>query len=175
MPPAGARADTRTSFRILGALSLCHLLNDMMQSLLPAIYPMLKLNLGLSFSQIGLITLTNQVTASLLQPIVGHYNDRRSYPYALSMGMAFSFAGMLLLWRVGNWFRNHRLAASSAHLDVARHSPLSRKTLVVLAMLMMLIFSKYVYLASLGSYYTFYLITRFHVSMQSAQVHLFLF
>ena len=72
MPPAGAPESTRTSFRILGALSLCHLLNDMMQSLLPAIYPMLKLNLGLSFSQIGLITLTNQVTASLLQPIVGH-------------------------------------------------------------------------------------------------------
>jgi len=262
MPPAGATTSTRTSFRILGALSLCHLLNDMMQSLLPAIYPMLKLNLGLSFSQIGLITLTNQVTASLLQPIVGHYNDRRSYPYALSMGMAFSFAGMLLLamesnyrgvvvaaalvgigsavfhpessrmarlasggrhgfaqsffqvggnagsslgpllvaffvlqhgqssiawfsiaalvgmallWRVGDWFRQHPSAAAAAHREVPGRVHLSWRTMVALVMLMMLIFSKYVYLASLGSYYTFYLITRFHVSMRSAQVHLFLF
>jgi FSR family fosmidomycin resistance protein-like MFS transporter len=262
MPPAGARADARTSFRILGALSLCHLLNDMMQSLLPAIYPMLKLSLGLSFGQIGLITLTNQVTASLLQPMVGHYNDRRSYPYALSLGMAFSFAGMLLLamegsyrgvvmaaalvgigsavfhpessrmarlasggrhgfaqsffqvggnagsslgpllvaffvlqrgrisiawfslaalvgmallWRVGDWFRQHRSAASVAHRDVARRVPLSRRTAIALAMLMMLIFSKYVYLASFSSYYTFYLITRFHLSIRSAQIHLFLF
>jgi FSR family fosmidomycin resistance protein-like MFS transporter len=262
MPPAGAPADTRTSFRILGALSLCHLLNDMMQSLLPAIYPMLKLSLGLSFGQIGLITLTNQVTASLLQPMVGHYNDRRSYPYALAFGMAFSFAGMLLLafegsyagviaaaalvgigsavfhpessrmarlasggrhgfaqsffqvggnagsslgpllvaffvlqrgqrsiawfslaalagmaflWRVGDWFRQNPAAASAAHRDVARRVPLSRRTVVALLMLMMLIFSKYVYLASLGSYYTFYLITRFNVSIRSAQIHLFLF
>ena len=96
-------SQTKTVFAVLGAISFSHLLNDMIQSLLPAIYPMLKLNLGLSFSQIGLITLTNQVTASLLQPIVGHYNDRRSYPYALSMGMAFSFAGMLLLAWVGTW------------------------------------------------------------------------
>jgi FSR family fosmidomycin resistance protein-like MFS transporter len=262
MPPAGAHTDTRTSFRILGALSFCHLLNDLMQSLLPAIYPMLKLNLGLSFSQIGLITLTNQVTASLLQPMVGHYNDRRSYPYALSMGMAFSFAGMLLLafegsfrgvlmaaalvgigsavfhpessrmarlasggrhgfaqsffqvggnagsslgpllvaffvlqhgqvslawfsiaallgmaflWRVGNWFRKLPSAASAAHHDVASRVPLSGRTVAALVILMLLIFSKYIYLVSLGSYYTFYLITRFHVSMRSAQIHLFLF
>ena len=262
MPPAGAQEKTRTSFRILGALSLCHLLNDMMQSLLPAIYPMLKLSLGLSFGQIGLITLVNQVTASLLQPIVGHYNDRRSYPYALSAGMAFSFAGMLLLamegsfrgvvaaaaligigsaifhpessriarlasggrhgfaqsffqvggnagsslgpllvalfvlsrgqksiawfslagivgmlllWRVGKWFQRSPSAASVAHHDAARRVPLSRRTVTALAMLMMLIFSKYVYLVSFGSYYTFYLITRFQVTMRSAQIHLFLF
>src|SRR5437764_9111133 len=87
----------RTSFQILGTLSFCHLLNDMVQSLLPAIYPMLKLSLGLTFGQVGLITLFNQVTASLLQPIVGHYTDRRPHPYSLTWGMASTLAGILLL------------------------------------------------------------------------------
>src|SRR5436190_13412485 len=262
MPPAGVSSDTRTSFRILGALSFCHLLNDLMQSLLPAIYPMLKLNLGLSFSQIGLITLTNQVTASLLQPMVGHYNDRRSYPYALSVGMAFSFAGILLLafegsfrgvlaaaalvgfgsavfhpessriarlasggrhgfaqsffqfggnigsslgplavayfvlprgrlsiawfsvialggigclWYVGAWYRHHVIANERSRKEVAASPVASRDVRIAMAILLALIFSKYVYLASFGSYYVFYLISRFGLSVRSAQLHLFLF
>ena len=83
--------------RILASLSFCHLLNDMMQSLLPAIYPILKQNFGLSFSQIGVITLVNQMTASLLQPIIGFYTDRRPQPYSLALGMAFTLSGMVLL------------------------------------------------------------------------------
>jgi MFS transporter, FSR family, fosmidomycin resistance protein len=83
--------------RILASLSFCHLLNDMMQSLLPSIYPILKQNFGLSFSQIGLITLVNQITASLLQPLIGFYTDRRPQPYSLAMGMAFTLGGMILL------------------------------------------------------------------------------
>ena len=83
--------------RILASLSFCHLLNDMMQSLLPSIYPILKQNFGLSFSQIGLITLVNQITASLLQPIIGFYTDRRPQPYSLATGMAFTLGGMILL------------------------------------------------------------------------------
>ena len=87
----------RTTFTILVAISFCHLLNDMMQSLLPAIYPMLKGNFGLDFGQIGLITLTFQATASLLQPLVGLYTDSRPQPQSLAIGMGFTIAGLLLL------------------------------------------------------------------------------
>jgi FSR family fosmidomycin resistance protein-like MFS transporter len=86
-----------TAFTILGAISFCHLLNDMMQSLLPAIYPTLKQNFGLTFGQVGLITLTFQCTASLLQPVIGHYTDRRPMPYSLTVGMGFTLTGLLLL------------------------------------------------------------------------------
>src|SRR5438552_18271941 len=86
-----------TTFTILGAITFCHLLNDTMQSLLPAIYPTLKTNYGLSFGQIGLITFTFQSTASLLQPMVGHYTDRRPLPYSLAVGMGFTLVGLLLL------------------------------------------------------------------------------
>jgi FSR family fosmidomycin resistance protein-like MFS transporter len=255
-------SDTRTSLSILGTLSFCHLLNDMMQSLLPAIYPILKVTLGLTFGQIGLITLTNQVTASLLQPIVGHYTDRRPFPYSLSLGMAFTLIGMLLLsmqgtfhavlvaaalvglgsavfhpessriarlasggrhgfaqslfqvggnagsslgpllaaffvlprgqaslawfsltallgmlflWRVGGWYRNNARPANPQPRPAGTGAASSRHTGTAIAILLMLIFSKYVYLSSLTSYYTFYLITRFHVSVQTAQLHLFLF
>ena len=82
---------------VLGALSFCHLLNDMMQSLLPAIYPILKTGLRLDFGQIGLVTFVYQVTASLLQPLVGLYTDRRPMPYALAFGMGFTLTGLLLL------------------------------------------------------------------------------
>ncbi|HMC53964.1 MAG TPA: MFS transporter, partial [Gemmatimonadaceae bacterium] len=87
----------RTAFTILGAISFCHLLNDMLQSLLPAIYPILKSQYALSFVQIGLITLTYQAVASLLQPLIGHYTDRRPLPYSLAAGMGFTLLGMLLL------------------------------------------------------------------------------
>ena len=85
------------SMAVLGALSFCHLLNDMMQSLLPAIYPILKTGLQLDFGQIGLVTFVYQVTASLLQPLVGLYADRRPMPYALAFGMGFTLTGLLLL------------------------------------------------------------------------------
>jgi FSR family fosmidomycin resistance protein-like MFS transporter len=249
--------------RILASLSFCHLLNDMMQSLLPSIYPILKQNFGLSFSQIGLITLVNQITASMLQPAIGFYTDRRPQPYSLAAGMVFTLGGMVLLgfgasfalvvmasaligigsaifhpessriarfasggrhgfaqaffqvggnagsafgpllgaffvlphgqrsiaWFaltallgivflliVGNWYKDHGGVMAQRHGGAATPvARISRRTGVALALLLALLFSKYVYLASFGSYYTFYLIDRFHLSVQSAQFHLFLF
>ena len=248
---------------ILAILSFCHLLNDMMQSLLPAIFPILKQAFGLDFGQVGLIALTNQVTASLLQPVIGLYTDRRPKPYSLVIGMAFTLSGMLLLsiastfhavlvaaallglgssvfhpessrmarlasggrhgfaqslfqvggnagaafgpllaafivlrhgqrslawlslaallaiaflWRVGNWYRDMGTTGASPRVASVGHASLSpRRTRAALAILLALIFSKYVYLTSLGSYYTFYLISRFHLSVQSAQINLFIF
>src|SRR5437016_3646518 len=84
----------RTTFTILAAISFCHLLNDMMQSLLPALYPMLKTSYALSFGEIGILTFTFQVTASLLQPIIGSYTDRSPRPYSLAVGMAFTLVGL---------------------------------------------------------------------------------
>jgi FSR family fosmidomycin resistance protein-like MFS transporter len=247
----------------LATLSFCHLLNDMMQSLLPSIYPLIKTTFGLSFAQIGLLTLTNQVTASLLQPVIGFYTDRRPQPYSLAVGMGFTLAGMVLLargsgfhallaaaafvglgsavfhpessriarlasggrhgfaqsffqvggnagsslgpllaaflvvprgqgsivwfslaallgivflWRVGTWYRMGLASAGEAHAILSRPAGTSsRRVGFAMAILLALIFSKYVYLASLGTYYTFYLIERFQVSVRSAQLHLFLF
>ncbi|MFA6231259.1 MAG: MFS transporter [Rhodanobacter sp.] len=239
------------------------MLNDMIQSLILAIYPLLKNSFHLSFAQIGLITLTYQVTASLLQPLVGMLTDRRPMPYSLPTGMGFTLCGLLLLsvapsfaillmaaalvgtgsaifhpessrvarlasggrhgmaqslfqvggntgsslgpllaawiivpygrgsvaWfslaallaivvllQVGRWYGAHHVARSqstSRHLSIVT---LPRKQVIgALAILGLLIFSKYFYLASLSSYYTFYLIHKFGVSVQSAQVHLFAF
>ncbi len=254
----------KTVFRILAAVSFCHLLNDMVQSLIPSIYPMLKSSYGLSFEQLGLLTLTYQLTASVLQPFVGIYTDRRPQPYSLPVGVGFTLAGLLLL-SVANSFslliaagalvglgsavfhpessRVARMASGGQHglaqsifqlggnfgsalgpllaaLVVLRHgqhslawfssavllgavvllnvaswykhhqterarsktpakpvrSPYSKKTVTLsLSVLIALIFSKYFYLASLSSYYTFYLISKFHVSIGSAQLYLFLF
>lgn len=260
---AAERPDRQTAFGILGILSFCHLLNDMMQSLLPAIYPILKQGFGLNFGQIGLITLVNQVTASLLQPLIGLYTDRRPQPHSLAMGMGFTLAGMVLLaigsnfhavlvaaafvglgsavfhpessriarfasggrhgfaqaffqvggnagsafgpllaaflvlpygqlsiawfslaallgcgflWHVGNWYRHRAtIVAATPAAFTARLALPPRNTGIALGILLALIFSKYIYLASLGSYYTFYLISRFNVSVRSAQLHLFLF
>ncbi|WP_345782613.1 MFS transporter, partial [Dokdonella sp.] len=94
-----ATATARTAFPILLMLSTCHLLNDMIQSLLPAIYPLLKESFALDFGQIGLITLTFQLTASMLQPLVGIYTDKRPMPYSLAIGMGCTLAGLLLLSR----------------------------------------------------------------------------
>lgn len=91
------------AFGILGAISASHLLNDMMQSLILAIYPVLQGNFNLSFGQIGLITLTYQVTASLFQPLVGWYTDQRSTPYSLPVGMCFTLSGLLLLAFAGQF------------------------------------------------------------------------
>lgn len=256
-------ASDRTAFRVLGALSVCHLLNDMVQSLLPSIYPILKSALGLSFVQIGLITLVNNLTASVLQPIIGFHTDRRPKTQSLAVGMAFMLSGLLLLawsrqfgtvlaaatligigssvfhpessriariasggrpglaqslfqvggnagsaigpllaafivlprgqhslalfaaaplvamallWRVGRWYGRRLPAATSlnaSHLaDRAISAPDVRRAL---AILLVLVFSKYVYLASLGTFYTFYLIERFGVSVQTSQIYLFVF
>jgi FSR family fosmidomycin resistance protein-like MFS transporter len=253
----------KPALTILGALSLCHLLNDMVQSLLPAIYPILKAALALDFRHIGLITLANQLTASLLQPVVGYVTDRRPRPQSLAMGMAFTLAGLLLLawadhfavvlaaaalvgvgssifhpessriarlasggqhgfaqslfqvggnagtslgpllaafivlphgqgsvawfaiapltamvvlWQVGAWYRAH-VRAGGAH--GATHAPLHhlsrRQVNIAICVLLALVFSKYVYLASLSTFYTFYLMDRFHVSVRAAQLHLFVF
>lgn len=258
--PAGRPA----AFRVLGALSLCHLLNDMVQSLLPSIYPILKSSLSLDFSHIGLITLVNQLTASLLQPVVGYYTDRRPQPQSLALGMTFTLSGLVLLawaghfgtvlaaaaligigssifhpessriarlasggqhglaqsvfqvggnagsaigpllaafivlprgqrslswfsivpivailvlWRIGGWYgRRSRSTAAAGHADHTPHHHLTRAQVTrALAVLLVLVFSKYIYLASLSTYYTFYLIETFHVSVRSAQLHLFVF
>src|SRR4030095_13071016 len=87
----------QTAFRVLGALSVCHLLNDMVQSLLPSIYPILKSALRLDFGHIGLITLVNQLTASLLQRVMGSSTDRRPLPQSLAIGMSFTLVGLVLL------------------------------------------------------------------------------
>jgi len=261
--PSAAALVRTTVFPVIFAVSACHLLNDMMQSLLPAIYPNLKAALGLSFSQIGLVTLVYQVTASILQPLVGLYADRRPTPLALPGGTLFSLAGLVvlsmahaypvllvgasllgmgssvfhpeasrvarmaagpraglaqslfqvggntgsaigplaaafvvlrwgqgslavlalfallscaILWRVGIWYRHHgleRLKAGHAGrqaLDLPKGAA-RRGMLILLA----LIFSKYVYLASITSYFTFYLIYRFGTSIGDAQLHLFVF
>ena len=251
---------------ILGALSFTHLLNDTMQSLIPAIYPMLKDALHLDFRHIGLITLTNQLTASILQPFVGLYTDRRPQPYSLAIGMGFTLIGLILLslgtslalvlvavalvgigssvfhpeasrvahlssggqhgfaqslfqvggnfgsslgpllaalivvargqssimWfsllallgifvltHVGRWYRQV-LERGNSHKSIAadrsRAARFSRgRVFLFLGVLITLVFSKYFYLASMGSYYTFFLIGKFGLSVKSAQLHLFLF
>jgi len=261
---ASTSADDKTAYTVLLAISACHLLNDMMQSLLPAIYPMLKDNYGLDFGQIGILTFTFQVTASLLQPVVGVVIDRHPRPYSLAVGMGCTLAGLLLLasahnyamlllgaaligtgssvfhpessrvarmaagrrhglaqsvfqvggnlgsaigpllaafivlrygqtsvawfsvaallgivvlFNVGHWYKSHglariqaRAARSGTQLDLPR-----ARVLLAIAVLVALVFSKFFYMASMTSYYTFYLIERFGVSVQSAQLHLFVF
>src|SRR5580658_2558916 len=95
--PVPAPAATKAVFRILAAVSVCHMLNDMVQSLLPSIYPILKNEFRLNFSQVGLLSLIYQVVASLLQPFIGLYTDRRPMPYALAVGMCFTLAGIVML------------------------------------------------------------------------------
>ena len=269
---AGAPAETggKTVFKILVAISVCHLLNDTVQSLIPAIYPILRTSFHLNLGQIGLIALTSQVTASLLQPLVGLYTDRRPQPYSLAVGMgitligllAFSMApsfgtilvaaalvgigsavfhpessrvarmasggqhgmaqslfqvggnagtalgpslaalalpkgqssiawyslvallGMVLLTNIGTWLSQHRSfqlksfpndSALPASLEPVHHDLPIRKVAFCLAILVALMFSKFFYLASLISYYTFYLMNRFHLSVHDAQLHLSLF
>jgi len=262
--PAKPYTPEKTAFTILAAISFCHLLNDMVQSLIPAIYPLLKTSFGLNFQQIGLITLSSQLTASLLQPVVGHYTDLRPKPYSLTVGMGFTLIGLILLsiapsfpailmaaamvgvgssvfhpessrvarmasggqhglaqslfqvggnagasigpllaayivlphgqpsvaWfslaallamillaRVGAWYkRTGMIKVKSAVKGLRDHPSLSTKRVSLsIAVLVLLIFSKYFYLASLTSYYTFYLMSKFHVPVRNAQIHLFVF
>ena len=258
--PSVAAAASPTAFGILGAISVCHCLNDLMQSVLPAVYPLLKSTYKLDFAQVGIITLANQVTASLLQPVVGTFTDARPKPFSLPIGMSFTLLGLLLLsvapsyavvlvavalvgvgssvfhpessrvarlasggrhgfaqsifqvggnlgsatgpllaaffvlprgqssiaWfalvalvgitlltRVGVWYKQHIQVHAKAKPAFALDLPAGRVKLA-LVVLVLLVFTKNIYLASLTSYYTFYLIHRFGVSIQSAQVHLFI-
>ena len=268
MSPAAAEtpanAARKTVFEILVALSVCHFLNDALTSLLPSIYPLLKDSLRLNFAQIGLITLAYQLTASLLQPLVGLHTDRRSRPYLLAAGMACTLVGLLalsvartfdailiaaalvgsgssvfhpessrvvrmasggkyglaqslfqvggnaglaagpllaafivlpegqrsiaflsfvalvgiiVLAGVGRWVKKNGSSAEKAVAsDTEKHAALPpKKVVAALAVLLALVFSKFIYLASLSSYYTFYLMTTFHVSVRSSQFYLFVF
>jgi len=255
------------NFSIILSLSFSHLLNDTMQSLVPALYPILKVSYGLSFAQVGLITLAFQFTASMLQPVVGMYTDRRPQPYSLTVGISITLLGLILMSRatsypmimvaamligmgssifhpeasrvarmaaggryglaqslfqaggnigsasgpllaafivvphgqrsivwfsglaltalmvliqVGGWYARQRAPARPARgprvADPARPAaPPQRRVVFTVAILVTLLFSKNVYSASLGSYYTLYLIDKFHLSVQTAQFYLFAF
>ncbi|MBN9332061.1 MFS transporter [Devosia sp.] len=252
----------KTTLSIIVAVSVCHLINDVMQSLLSAIYPILKDNYGLDYVQIGLLTLTFQCVASLLQPMIGIYTDKRPLPYSLPVGMASSLVGliilgfaqtywllilgsafvglgsaifhpessrvarlasggrhglaqslfqvggnagsaigpllaafvvlrqgqwsislfaigslvgMFILWRVGNWYAEHRrINAGKTPASTALIFD-KRTTLIALAVLTVLTLTKNAYMASLSSYYTFYLIDKFDVGVQDAQLLLFVY
>lgn len=253
-----------TALAVLVSLSFCHFLNDALQSLLPSIYPILRDAYALDFGQVGLITLCYQLTASILQPIVGWYTDRKPLPYSLAFGMTSTGAGLLLLaaahsyafilcgaalvgtgsaifhpessriarlasggrhgfaqsvfqvggnlgsasgpllaafivvsrgqpglaWfslgallaivvlsYIGRWYRLHSVARAQAMQSAhVRQERLPNAQIIrVIGILLVLIFSKYFYLASLSSYYTFYLIEQFHVPVAEAQVRLFVF
>ena len=262
-PAAPAASDPSTAFKVLGAISVAHLMNDMIQSILLAIYPMLKESFTLSFAQIGLITLVYQLAASLLQPFIGFYTDRNPKPYSLPVGMGFTLAGLLMLamapsfgWLlaaavlvgtgssvfhpessrvarmasggrhglaqslfqvggnvgsalgplaaalfiiphgqrsvawfslaalfgivvltgIGRWYSANRERLRPRARGAAAGNALSRRQVLgALAVLGVLVFSKYFYLASLNSYFTFYLIDKFGLSVREAQLYLFLF
>lgn len=249
---------------ILFALSVSHLLNDTIQALIPAVYPLLKDSFQLSFAQIGMITFCFQMVGSVFQPLVGIYTDRHPKPYSLVVGMAITLCGLVMLafapryeviliaaamvglgsaifhpessrmarlasggrhgfaqslfqvggnlgtslgpllaaWiivprgqryilvftlvalagifvlgRVGNWYAMRLTATHKARNPSGAHSKvLTRKTLTVsLLVLLLLMFSKFIYLASITSYYTFYLMQKFGVSVQASQYYFFLF
>lgn len=254
----------KTVFPILFAISFSHLLNDTIQSLIPAIYPVVKNSYHLSFTQIGLITLTFQMAASLFQPFVGLYTDKKPQPYSLAAGMGFTLLGLVILsqstgfymmlisvalvgtgssifhpeasrmahaasggrrglaqsifqlggnfgsslgpllaawiivpygqhsviWfsaialiaimilsRVGNWYKGYMLTKARQSASISSQVSTFSKSRVIgsVIILLVLIFSKYFYMASLTSYFTFYVIDKFQVSVQSSQVYLFVF
>ena len=256
-------AQEQTVFAVLVALSVSHLINDTVQSLVPSIYPLLKTSFHLDFGQIGLITLAFQMTSSLLQPFIGFVTDKRPSPYSLAVGMVFSLFGIVLLSRaadfgtvigaaaligigssvfhpeasriaraasggrhglaqslfqvggysgsaigpllaafivvpqgqrsivwfsavafvgivvlagVGFWYSGHLLAARTRRREAPAVPTLPRRTIAgAVNILLLLIFSKFVYMASLSSYFTFYLINKFGVGVQTAQLFLFAF
>ncbi len=260
--PASAANASRTDYPILGAISFSHLMNDMIQSLILAIYPMLKANFSLSFAQIGLIALTYQITASLLQPVVGIYTDKHPKPYSLPVGMGFTLAGLLLMsvapnfgvllvaaalvgcgssvfhpessrvarmasggrhglaqslfqvggnagtslgpllaaliviphgqhsiaWfsvaalvgilvltQISRWYKQHPITKKARGAQAAAPTLPRGKVVFAMSVLVLLVFSKYFYLTSINSYFTFYLIDKFHLPVQAAQIHLFVF
>jgi MFS transporter, FSR family, fosmidomycin resistance protein len=263
-PSVERRIAEGTAFSIILALSFSHMLNDMMQSLVPALYPMIKDGYGLSFAQIGIITLTMQVMSSMLQPLVGLAADHRPQPYSLAVGMGATLVGLLLLanagtylallvgaamvgtgsavfhpeasrvarmasggarrhglaqslfqvggnigsatgpilaafiviprgqgsvgwfsgvallamtvlFLVGNWYRREHPPSRRALHTAAPLGLSQRQVFWSLAILLSLVFSKAFYQASLGTYYTFYLISKFHLTMADAQIYLFVF
>ncbi|KAE9657824.1 MFS transporter [Pseudomonas fluorescens] len=248
--------------RILGACALAHLINDLIQAVLPSIYPMLKANYGLTFAQVGLITLTFQLTASLLQPWIGYHTDRHPKPWLLPAGMVCTLIGILMLAFVGSfpaillaaglvgvgsstfhpetsrvarlasggryglaqstfqvggntgsalgpllaaaiiipygqgniawfglfavfailvlyglsrWYRSHLNLFKLKQGGKATHGLSKGRVTFALVVLAVLVFSKYFYMTSLTSYFTFYLIEKFHLSVSSSQMYLFLF
>src|SRR5476651_2550763 len=261
-PTSATSQSSPLVMRIIGAVALAHLINDLIQSVLPSIYPMLKANYGLTFTQVGLITLTFQLTASLLQPWVGYYTDRHPKPWLLPAGTVCTLIGILMMSQVGSfplillaagligvgsstfhpeasrvarlasggrygfaqslfqvggnvgsalgpllaaaviigrgqgniawfalmsataiavlygvsrWYRSH-LAGLPRKAAAPMGTGLSRGRVAgALGVLALLVFSKYIYMASLSSYYTFYLIDKFGLSVGSAQMYLFLF
>ena len=267
MPPLASGAASRTAvaapaYIVLGSISFSHFLNDTMQSLIPSLYPILKQSYALDFAQIGMITLAFQFTASLLQPVIGHFTDKKAKPFSLAAGMGFTFFGLLLLsvaqqyivilaaaalvglgsavfhpesariarlasggrygfaqsvfqvggslgtsmgpllaalivvpfgqpsiawfssiaflaivilWRIGLWYRPQIAAKKAAPLAAHPDAPSSRRVMIALVVLVALLFSKHLYVSSLSSYYLFYLIDKFGVSTQTAQVYLFIF
>lgn len=254
----------KTVFSILFAISFSHLLNDTMQSLIPSTYPLFKKSLHLDFSQLGLITFCFQLTASLLQPFVGLYTDKKPQPYSLAAGMCFTLVGLVLLsqassfpivlvsvalvgigssifhpeasrlaylasggrrgmaqsifqlggnagaslgpllaaqiiapygqsrillfgalallaigilFRTGNWYSHNlsRRVKKAVATNTATPAIAPLRVFIALVILLILIFSKYFYMSSMSSYYTFYLMDKFHVSVQTSQMFLFLF
>jgi FSR family fosmidomycin resistance protein-like MFS transporter len=255
--------EKRTALGILVSVSACHLINDMLQSLLPALYPMIARDFSLDFTRIGLLTLSYQLTASVLQPVVGLVTDRKAQPFSLPVGMASTLTGLILLSladsyaallagamcmglgssifhpeasrvarmasggrhglaqslfqvggnfgtalgpllaaflvlpggqssirqaslaavlgimilvRIGMWYLHHqRQPAHRAAAPAAMTAEDKRRVAGVMAVLLVLIFSKYFYLASLSNYYTFYLMEKFQLGVESAQIYLFVF
>ena len=250
------------AYVVLAGISFSHFLNDTMQSLIPSVYPILKENYALTFAQIGLITLAFQVTASLLQPVVGMVTDRKAQPFSLAMGMGFTFVGLLMLsgahnfamlvlsaamiglgsaifhpessriarmasggrygfaqsvfqvggnlgsaigpvlaalivvpfgqpsiawfstiafvavvvlWRIGSWYKPRIMARGHAAPKRLAGAPSGSRVALAIGILIMLVFSKYIYLSSLTSYYTFYLMHKFAVTTQTSQLLLFVF
>ncbi|MGB5904637.1 MAG: MFS transporter [Xanthobacteraceae bacterium] len=249
-------------YLVLGGISFSHFLNDTMQSLIPSVYPILKENYSLSFAQIGLITLAFQITASLLQPVVGSVTDRKPQPFSLAIGMGFTFVGLLMLsgahnfamlvlsasmiglgsaifhpessriarmasggrygfaqsvfqvggnlgsaigpllaalivvpfgqpsiawfssiafvaivvlWRIGSWYKPRIMTRGKAAMKRPAGVPSGSRVALAIGILIMLVFSKYIYLSSLTSYYTFYLMHKFAVTTQTSQLLLFVF
>ena len=250
------------AYLVLGGISFSHFLNDTMQSLIPSVYPILKENYALDFAQVGMITLAFQVTASLLQPVVGYVTDKKAQPFSLAIGMGFTFVGLLLLsgahvygmilvsaaliglgsavfhpesariarmasggrygfaqsvfqvggnfgaamgpllaaliivpfgqssiawfssiafvaivllFQIGRWYKPRIAPRKSAAQIRSPEVPTRARIMVALAILIVLVFSKFIYMSSLTSYYTFYLIEKFHVSTQTSQLLLFVF
>lgn len=250
------------AYVVLAGISFSHFLNDTMQSLIASVYPILKDAYALDYGQIGMITLAFQFTASLLQPVVGHFTDKKAQPFSLAIGMGFTFVGLLLLsvahlypiiliaaslvglgsavfhpesariarlasggrygfaqsvfqlggsfgtsmgpvlaalivvpfgqpsiawfssiaflaivilWRIGVWYRPQIVTKKSAVVERHPDHPDSRRVKIALAVLVALLFSKQLYVSSLSSYYIFYLIDKFGVSTQAAQLYLFIF
>jgi FSR family fosmidomycin resistance protein-like MFS transporter len=262
-PDAAAKAAAAgPAYIVLAGISFSHFLNDTMQSLIASVYPILKDNYALDFAQIGMITLAFQFTASLLQPVVGHFSDKKAQPFSLAIGMGFTFFGLLLLavagrygtiliaaslvglgsavfhpesariarlasggrygfaqsvfqlggsfgtsmgpvlaalivvpfgqpsiaWfsiiafvaivilaRIGVWYRPQISGRKAAAVELHPDHPDSRRVRIALAVLVALLFSKQLYVSSLSSYYIFYLIDKFGVSTQGAQLYLFVF